>query len=222
MKDKHYLIVDEMSMMGQRMFAWVDRRLRQATAKLDEPLGGISVILFGDFAQLPPVCDLPLYSNPNKNPLSIHGYTIYRTFSKIIILDKVLRQAGTHSSACQFRDVLLRVRDGVILYDDWQTLLQRSLPHVDNFQDFHEAVHLFYDRQSVAKFSYDNRGRSRPLQKGGAKYNYRARNFETTPPFGETTPIKLPRSRPTSSRREQSTRNRLIQPQTGFFSLIFV
>lgn len=30
-KDKHYLIIDEMSMMGHRMLAWVDQRLRQAT-----------------------------------------------------------------------------------------------------------------------------------------------------------------------------------------------
>ena len=118
MEDKHYLIVDEMSMIGQRMFAWVDHCLCQATAKLDEPLGGISVILFGDFGQLSPVCDLPLYSNPNLNPLSIHGYTIYRTFSIVIIFDTVLRQAGTDSSACQFRDLLLRVRDGIISYDD--------------------------------------------------------------------------------------------------------
>ena len=56
MKHKHYLIIDEMSMLGQRIFAWVDRLLKQATACLDKPLGGISVILFGDFARLPPAC----------------------------------------------------------------------------------------------------------------------------------------------------------------------
>jgi hypothetical protein len=61
MKDKSYLIIDEMSMMGQRMMAMVDKRLRQATAQLDTPLGGMSVIIFGDFAQLPPVGDRPLY-----------------------------------------------------------------------------------------------------------------------------------------------------------------
>lgn len=60
MRQKHYLIIDETSMLGQRMFAWVD----QTTACLDKPLGGISVILFGDFAHLPPVGDLPLYAPP--------------------------------------------------------------------------------------------------------------------------------------------------------------
>ena len=155
MRNKHYLIVDEMSMMGQKMLVWVDRRLHQATAKLDEPLGGISVILFGDFAQLPPVCDLPLYSAPNQNPLSIHGYTIYKTFSTVVILNIVLRQAGTDTSVCQFRDLLLRLRDGDTSYDDWQTLLHRSPPYADNFEDFREVVHLFYDRKSVAQFNFE-------------------------------------------------------------------
>ena len=57
---KHYLITDEMSMLGQRTLAWVDKRLRQAASKLNEPLGGISMILLGDFAQLPPVGDKPI------------------------------------------------------------------------------------------------------------------------------------------------------------------
>ena len=52
---KHCLITDEMSMLGQRSLAWVDKRLRQATGKLHEPLGEIFVVLLGDFAQLPPV-----------------------------------------------------------------------------------------------------------------------------------------------------------------------
>ena len=57
LKDIRYLIVDEISMLGQNMMAWVDKRLRQATTHLDIPFGGISVILIGDFAQLPPVGD---------------------------------------------------------------------------------------------------------------------------------------------------------------------
>ena len=57
LKHIRYLIVDEVSMLGQNMMAWVDKRLHQATTHLDMPFGGISVILIGDFAQLPPVGD---------------------------------------------------------------------------------------------------------------------------------------------------------------------
>lgn len=90
-------------MMGQRMLAWVDQRLRQATAKLQEPFSGLSVILFGDFAQLPPMCDLPLYAPPGKSFVFLHGYTMYHSFSTVIILDQVLCQAGTDSDTCAFR-----------------------------------------------------------------------------------------------------------------------
>ncbi len=62
--DKHYLIIDEMSMIGQKTLAWVDKRLRQGTGKLNTILGGMSVILLGDFGQLPPV---PMYAQPTSN-----------------------------------------------------------------------------------------------------------------------------------------------------------
>lgn len=39
--------------------AWVDKRLRQVTTHLDIPL---SIILIGDFAQLPSVGDHPLFA----------------------------------------------------------------------------------------------------------------------------------------------------------------
>ena len=39
--------------------------------------------------------------------------------------------------------------------EDWQTLLHRSPPHATNFSDFSDAVHLFYDRKSVAEFNFD-------------------------------------------------------------------
>lgn len=60
-KKIQYLIIDEMSMLGHRMLAWIDKCLRQVTAQLHQPMGGISTILFGDFAQLPPVGDRALY-----------------------------------------------------------------------------------------------------------------------------------------------------------------
>ena len=60
-KNKLCIIIDEISMLGQKTFSGVDKRLHQATGALHEPLGGLSMLLFGDFAQLPPVADRPLY-----------------------------------------------------------------------------------------------------------------------------------------------------------------
>ena len=58
-----YIIIDEMSMVGRKMFGQVDRRLRQVFPERSEELfGGRSCLLTGDWGQLPPVMDLPLYT----------------------------------------------------------------------------------------------------------------------------------------------------------------
>ena len=43
------------------MFGSIDRRCRQATGRMTELFGGISLILVGDVAQLPPVSDKVLF-----------------------------------------------------------------------------------------------------------------------------------------------------------------
>ena len=56
-----YIIIDEMSMVGRKLFGQVDRRLRQVIPQpCNQPLGGCSCLLFDDFGQLPPVMDIPL------------------------------------------------------------------------------------------------------------------------------------------------------------------
>ena len=69
-------------MLGQNMMVWVDNRLRQATTHLDIPFGGISVILIGDFAQVPPVGDCPLFAPEGAGS---HVHTMYN-LSKVIII----------------------------------------------------------------------------------------------------------------------------------------
>lgn len=51
---KQALIIDECSMVGPALFAKMDELARQAR-KSDQPMGGLQVILVGDFLQLPPV-----------------------------------------------------------------------------------------------------------------------------------------------------------------------
>ncbi len=69
-----YLIIDEMSMVGRKMFGQIDRRLRQVFPhRSDQVLGGSSILLFGDFGQLPPVMDLPLYTTTTSSALSDIG-----------------------------------------------------------------------------------------------------------------------------------------------------
>lgn len=155
LKHKHYIIIDEMSMMGLRMLALVDKRLRQATGKLDSPLGGFTVILFGDFGQLPPVGDRPLYADPTTSELSLHGHHIYHVFNTVVVLEQVLRQRGTDPETLAFRELLMRLRDGTTTQEDWRMLLQRTPQQASNCDEFADAVRLYYDKASVAQYNLD-------------------------------------------------------------------
>ena len=60
--DVKLIIIDEKSMMGRGIMEAIDRRLKQARpAARDQPFGGISIMIAGDFRQLPPVGDSPLF-----------------------------------------------------------------------------------------------------------------------------------------------------------------
>ena len=69
-KEVGILVIDEKSMIGQNIFYNVSERLKQARPHAcDQPFEGLSVILLGDWKQLPPDCDYPLYNDKAKRPL---------------------------------------------------------------------------------------------------------------------------------------------------------
>ncbi len=55
LRETDVLIVDEISMMPPAYFYKVDRIARSARERPDAPFGGMQLVMFGDFFQLPPV-----------------------------------------------------------------------------------------------------------------------------------------------------------------------
>jgi len=125
------------------------KQLRQASGKQDSLFGGFSLILIGDFAQLPPVADRPLYAVDKPDA---HGHILYRQFDTVVILDEMVRQSGASQEQVLFRD-LLRLRNGESTEEDWQLLLSRSPSAITNLTEFNDAVHLFYNKDKVAQFN---------------------------------------------------------------------
>ena len=138
------LIIDEKSMVGRTTAGKMDSRLRQILA--GEVMGGIGVLLFGDFAQLPPVGDTPLYSSkiPLK-PFQIAGRDVYLSFDKSITLQHIFRQQGDDPVSQQFRDLLLRQRTYSITQGDYDLLSTRFFQHLSNEEKntFNDVIHLF-------------------------------------------------------------------------------
>ena len=111
--------------------------------------------------------DRPLFAPSPVHTLEQHGYTIYRLFDTVVVLNQVQRQSGTSSTVVEFRNLLIRLRDGKVTEDDWKHLLQRS-PHACSAANFTDAVHLHFDKNSVAQHNMD---RLQSLHKPIARIN---------------------------------------------------
>ena len=102
-------------MLGRKLFGQVDQRLRQAFPhRAGEVLGGCSCLLVGDFGQLPPVMDLPLYFSVPRSAIADLGRTTYQLFAKAVVLTEVLRQDGQDREQVRFRELLLHLKDGEV------------------------------------------------------------------------------------------------------------
>ena len=117
---------------------------------MDILFGGTSVILMGDFGQLPSVGDKPMYVSGNGSVVSDHGHSLYLMFESVIILDQVMQQFG---QAIAFRALLMRMSDGKMTEEDWKLLLEHSTTKVP-IDQFTDAVRLYFDKKSVADYNY--------------------------------------------------------------------
>ena len=93
-----------MSFIGPKMLTQIDARLHQAfPLQSTIPFGGCSIILLGDFGQLPHVKDIPMYAG------SSVGTALWCTFDTFITLETIFRQAGNSASQNSFRQLLLNL-----------------------------------------------------------------------------------------------------------------
>ena len=133
-----YLFIDEVSMIGCRFLAQISEALADAKSITDRPFGGISVILAGDFAQLPPVGETRLYAWVNSSNTAaaarpsaqqvVMGKLLWLTFTSVIILVESMRQQGPENLA--FVSLLTRLRSGECTRDDFDLLNSRLLSNV--------------------------------------------------------------------------------------------
>ena len=147
-------------MLGQNMMAWDDKRLRQATTHLQIPFGVISVIVIGDFSQLPPVGDRPLFVPDGTGS---HGHIIYNLFTKVVILKDVIRQSGASTESKMFREILMRLCNGQSSENYLRTLLQRTPTAANNCNEFTDATRLFYKKEDVIYYKTRNTSTGRRI-----------------------------------------------------------
>ncbi|KAM4061960.1 PIF1-like helicase [Hirsutella rhossiliensis] len=153
-----YIVIDEKSMLGLEQLARVDSRLRQAFPQRGlEFFGGVSVLLVGDFFQLPPVRQKPLYStSTNLSSLERRGQVAYRLFDRTVFLTTVQRQAGDDQA--QFRQALQELREVKLSIPSWNLLSSRVQARLTQSEvdSFRTALRVYSTKARVNEYSHEH------------------------------------------------------------------
>lgn len=114
------LIIDEISMVSHNMLTYIDARLRQIK-QCSKSFGNVSIIVIGDFYQLPAVRAPSLYHCIS----SIYPVTSFTELFQIVTLTKIVRQENSN-----FAQFLNRMRthkqDEKLSDEDMALLVERS------------------------------------------------------------------------------------------------
>ena len=134
-----YIILDEMSMVGLSLLGRLNKLV--TTAKHGDPMitmGGINIILFGDYIQYSPVLDKPLYydfssttSSKTKTTVKIPTENeIQQKSARSLILQincVVILEQQMRTKDLPYQALLNRVRNGEGTHEDWLLLRTRVL-----------------------------------------------------------------------------------------------
>ena len=111
------LLIDEVSMLGANLLEKLDLVARLARDN-DLPMGGIQVVLSGDFLQLPPVGDRYAFLSPVWTQLKLQTYS----------MNIPVRQGED----LQFFHLLNRIRTNTFDQKDMNTIAARVIPFDEN------------------------------------------------------------------------------------------
>ena len=107
-KELDYIIVDEVSMMDSKVMMQLNKNLNLFRGSNQEhdgkPFGGVNVLFFGDFFQLPSVSKLDLWRT--KLGRWQQGHDLWRSLNVVVILTQQMRQAED----LRYAETMARIR----------------------------------------------------------------------------------------------------------------
>ena len=140
------VMIDEISMVGSKLFREVDRRLQQIFGNY-LPFGGRHILCFGDLYQLPPVKDKWIFEETAKG-LQVFTPNSWTDFFYMHELTETMRQKDGEN----FADVLNRMRSGTNTVEDIKLLKSRQISeHLSSTMV--DVMHIYSTNKAVKAFN---------------------------------------------------------------------
>ncbi|XP_063442198.1 uncharacterized protein LOC134722507 [Mytilus trossulus] len=140
------ILIDEISMVGNKMFSLLERRLKKIKGS-NCSFGGVSIIAIGDFFQLQPVFDSWIFNDLSKGLTSLAPYYWKLLFSFHDITE-IMRQKDD----LEFAQLLNRLRQNQLTENDFAVLNTRTVSISDPTYRTN-ATHLFVENALVDNFN---------------------------------------------------------------------
>lgn len=162
------LIIDEVSMVRPDVMDYADRKLRMYRG-IDEPFGGMQIIMFGDLFQLPPVIkkdEEHILSQFYAGPYFFNAHVFRGTGFKIIELTNVFRQSDQ-----RFVEILNHIREYEMTQEDMDDLA--ALRNRMESKDFsNTSIHICAYRKDVQKINEELLGEPTHVYKAQITGNF--------------------------------------------------
>ena len=144
-----FVIIDEISMVGNNIFNFVNRCLQDIIGSI-EPFGGWHMLCVGDMFQLKPVADRWVFKNSDKGNAPVTP-NLWQTHFQLYNLKQVLRQREHFT----FAELLNRLREGHQTDDDIEYLKTKVIKNDFRHSDYphNQLTHLFNRNADVKAFN---------------------------------------------------------------------
>jgi len=149
-RNLEFLLIDEIGFLNSEFINLINKRLQLAkNNNLD--FGGVNILAYGDFHQLPPIFPVALYSDQESDkPFTEEGRQLFKKF-KLFTLEENVRAGGDPA----FQDFCMRVRNRELTQQDIELLRKRQMNNLSSEERlrFHESLHIFPTNSSVYSFN---------------------------------------------------------------------
>ena len=140
--ERRYMIIDEVSMLDCKVMEDLHKQLTIAKANPEIEFGGMNIIFFGDFLQLPAVINPDLYRDTVNRR---QGHQLWRSLNAVVILKEQMRQAGDPDCAA----LLSRLRRRDPTDEDIETLNSRIGAKLPNMKSVAVVVRRHALRHAI-------------------------------------------------------------------------